>query len=235
MRRRRTWHTAKKSLDHYENPRNVGSFDKDDDAVGTGMVGAPACGDVMKLQIKVGKDGIIEDAQVQDLRLRLGDRLVLAGDRMGQGQDAGPGAGDQEHADRRGAGAAAGEDPLLDPGRGRDQGRGRRLQEEARRQARAPPQAANGGGDEWRRMAITLTEKAAKHVAELPRQARQGRRPAPGRAHHRLLGHGLQARVRRRGRARGRSSSRATASRWSSTRRACRISTAPSSTSRAKA
>ena len=52
-----------KVLDHYENPRNVGSFDKGDESVGTGMVGAPACGDVMKLQIKVGKDGIIEDAR----------------------------------------------------------------------------------------------------------------------------------------------------------------------------
>ncbi len=52
-----------KVIDHYENPRNVGSFDKADEAVGTGMVGAPACGDVMKLQIKVGKDGVIEDAR----------------------------------------------------------------------------------------------------------------------------------------------------------------------------
>ncbi len=52
-----------KVLDHYENPRNVGSFDKDDKQVGTGMVGAPACGDVMRLQIKVGNDGIIEDAK----------------------------------------------------------------------------------------------------------------------------------------------------------------------------
>jgi nitrogen fixation NifU-like protein len=52
-----------KVLDHYENPRNVGSFTKDDEGVGTGMVGAPACGDVMKLQIKVGKDGVIEDAK----------------------------------------------------------------------------------------------------------------------------------------------------------------------------
>ena len=52
-----------KVLDHYENPRNVGSFGKDDAAVGTGMVGAPACGDVMKLQIRVGDDGIIEDAK----------------------------------------------------------------------------------------------------------------------------------------------------------------------------
>ncbi|HEY9098457.1 MAG TPA: Fe-S cluster assembly scaffold IscU [Thiobacillus sp.] len=54
---------SEKVLDHYENPRNVGSFTKDDDGVGTGMVGAPACGDVMKLQIKVGADGRIEDAK----------------------------------------------------------------------------------------------------------------------------------------------------------------------------
>lgn len=52
-----------KVIDHYENPRNVGSFDNNDPAIGSGMVGAPACGDVMKLQIKVNKDGIIEDAR----------------------------------------------------------------------------------------------------------------------------------------------------------------------------
>ena len=52
-----------KVLDHYENPRNVGTFGSEDEGVATGMVGAPACGDVMKLQIKVGKDGIIEDAK----------------------------------------------------------------------------------------------------------------------------------------------------------------------------
>jgi len=52
-----------KVLDHYENPRNVGSFDKSDASVGTGMVGAPACGDVMKLQIKVNDAGVIEDAR----------------------------------------------------------------------------------------------------------------------------------------------------------------------------
>ena len=52
-----------KVIDHYENPRNVGSFEKGDESVGTGMVGAPACGDVMKLQIKVGPDGRIQDAR----------------------------------------------------------------------------------------------------------------------------------------------------------------------------
>jgi nitrogen fixation NifU-like protein len=54
---------SEKVLDHYENPRNVGSFDKEDKGVGTGMVGAPACGDVMKLQIKVNTSGVIEDAR----------------------------------------------------------------------------------------------------------------------------------------------------------------------------
>lgn len=54
---------SEKVIDHYENPRNVGSFDNNDENVGSGMVGAPACGDVMKLQIKVSNDGIIEDAR----------------------------------------------------------------------------------------------------------------------------------------------------------------------------
>jgi len=54
---------SEKVLDHYENPRNVGAFAKDEEGVATGMVGAPACGDVMKLQIKVGANGVIEDAK----------------------------------------------------------------------------------------------------------------------------------------------------------------------------
>lgn len=54
---------SQKVMDHYENPRNVGSFGKEEKNVATGMVGAPACGDVMKLQIKVGDDGVIEDAK----------------------------------------------------------------------------------------------------------------------------------------------------------------------------
>ncbi|MED5524662.1 Fe-S cluster assembly scaffold IscU [Gallaecimonas pentaromativorans] len=54
---------SEKVIDHYENPRNVGSFDKNDPSIATGMVGAPACGDVMKLQLKINDDGIIEDAK----------------------------------------------------------------------------------------------------------------------------------------------------------------------------
>ncbi|GAB3289476.1 Fe-S cluster assembly scaffold IscU [Pseudidiomarina tainanensis] len=54
---------SEKVIDHYENPRNVGAFDKNDPSIATGMVGAPACGDVMKLQLKINDDGIIEDAK----------------------------------------------------------------------------------------------------------------------------------------------------------------------------
>ena len=54
---------SEKVIDHYENPRNVGKLDESDDSIGTGMVGAPACGDVMRLQIRVSDDGIIEDAK----------------------------------------------------------------------------------------------------------------------------------------------------------------------------
>ena len=54
---------SNKVIDHYENPRNIGSMDKDSTKVGTGLVGAPACGDVMKLQIQVSDDGVIEDAK----------------------------------------------------------------------------------------------------------------------------------------------------------------------------
>ena len=58
-----SWRISDKVIDHYENPRNVGTLDKDDPNVGTGLVGAPACGDVMRLQIRVNRDGVIEDAK----------------------------------------------------------------------------------------------------------------------------------------------------------------------------
>ncbi len=124
---------SEKVIDHYENPRNVGSFDKDDDAVGTGMVGAPACGDVMKLQIKVNDDGVIEDAKFKTYGCGSAIASSSLVTEWVKGKTLDEAAGDQEHADRRGTGAAAGEDPLLDPGRGRDQGGGRGLQ---RKQAR---------------------------------------------------------------------------------------------------
>ena len=101
-----------KVLDHYENPRNVGALDKNDPNVGTGMVGAPACGDVMK---------------------RLRKCFLLARDGMAQGQDAGSGAGDQELRYRRRTGAAAGQDSLLGARGRRDQGGNCRLEAKVRR------------------------------------------------------------------------------------------------------
>ena len=77
-----------KVIDHYENPRNVGSFDKNDESVGTGMVGAPACGDVMRLQIKVNGEGIIEDAKFKT-RLRLGHCFIQPDYRVGKRQELG--------------------------------------------------------------------------------------------------------------------------------------------------
>ena len=111
----RPWPYSNKVLDHYNNPRNVGQLrPRPTRPSGTGLVGAPECGDVMKLQIKVNPaTGVIEDAQVQDLRLRQRHRLQQPGHRVAQGQDHRRGDGDQEHRDRRGAGPAAGEGPLL--------------------------------------------------------------------------------------------------------------------------
>lgn len=92
---------SEKVIDHYENPRNVGSFDNSDENVGSGMVGAPACGDVMKLQIKVNNEGIIEDARFKTYGCGFRYRFQLPGYRVGEGQIAGRSAGDQEHRYRR--------------------------------------------------------------------------------------------------------------------------------------
>ena len=138
---------SEKVLDHYENPRNVGSFAKSEAGVGTGMVGAPACGDVMKLQIKVGPDGVIEDAKFKTYGCGSAIASVVARHRMGEGQDARPGDDDPQHADRGRARAAAGEDPLLDPRRGRDQGSRSRLQVEARRDSSAAAEPALRAAD----------------------------------------------------------------------------------------
>ena len=127
---------SEKVLDHYENPRNVGAFEKSDDTVGTGMVGAPACGDVMKLQIKVGADGVIQDAKFKTYGCGsaiASSSLVtewVKGKTLDQALD------DQEYANRRRTGVAAGEDPLLDPGGRRDQGGGAGLQDQAWRPPR---------------------------------------------------------------------------------------------------
>ena len=118
---------SEKVIDHYENPRNVGSLDKSDDDVGTGMVGAPACGDVMKLQIKVGADGLIEDAKFKTYGCGSAIASSSLVTEWVKGKTLDEAETIKNTADRRRPGAAAGEDPLLDPGRGRDQGGGRRL------------------------------------------------------------------------------------------------------------
>ena len=115
-----------KVIDHYENPRNVGSLDKDDPNVGTGLVGAPACGDVMKLQIKVSDDGVIEDAKFKTF----GCGSAIASSRSSP-------SGSRARRSTRPMSiknteiakelAPAGEDPLLGARRGRDQGGDRRL------------------------------------------------------------------------------------------------------------
>jgi hypothetical protein len=125
-----------KVLDHYENPRNVGSFAKDESGVGTGMVGAPACGDVMKLQIKVGKDGLIEDAKFKTYGCGSAIASSSLVTEWVKGKTLDQAIVDPQHRDRRGARAPAGQDPLLDPRRGRDQGGGRRLPQEAGRPGR---------------------------------------------------------------------------------------------------
>jgi hypothetical protein len=104
---------SEKVVDHYENPRNVGSFDKGDDSVGTGMVGAPACGDVMKLQIKVNPTtGVIEDARFKTY----GCGSAIASSSLVTEWVKGK--------------TLDGQNPLLHPGRRRHQGCRGRLQKE---------------------------------------------------------------------------------------------------------
>ena len=132
-----------KVLDHYNNPRNVGSLDKSDPNVGTGMVGAPECGDVMKLQVKVNPEtGVIEDAKFKTF----GCGSAIASSSLAtewlQGKTVDEALADQEHRHRQRAEPAAGEDSLLGAGRGRHQGGHRRLQEEGRAAARRPTAVA---------------------------------------------------------------------------------------------
>ena len=86
-----------KVIDHSENPRNVGTLDKEDPNVGTGLVGAPACGDVMRLQIRVSDEGVIEDAKFKTFGCGSAIASLVAGDRVAQGQDGRGGRDHQEH------------------------------------------------------------------------------------------------------------------------------------------
>ena len=121
-----------KVLDHYQNPRNVGSLDKDSEDVGTGVVGAPECGDVMKLQIQVDDDGKIVDAKFKTY----GCGSAIASSSLAtewlKGTTIDAAEQIKNTADRRGAVAAAGQDPLLGARRRRDQGGDRGLAQEER-------------------------------------------------------------------------------------------------------
>ena len=92
------WHTPKSHRSLQEPAQRRVAADKDEPDVGTGLVGAPECGDVMKLQIKVNPEtGVIEDAKFKTFGCGIGHRPLLAGDRVAEGQDGGRGAADQEH------------------------------------------------------------------------------------------------------------------------------------------
>ena len=122
-----------KVIDHYENPRNVGTFDKDDSDVGTGMVGAPACGDVMRLQIKVNDQGIIEDAKFKTY----GCGSAIASSSLitewVKGKSLDDALAIKKQRNRRRIGTAARENPLLDFGGRRGESRRGGLQKEKRR------------------------------------------------------------------------------------------------------
>ncbi len=166
-----------KVIDHYENPRNVGSFEKGDDSVGTGMVGAPACGDVMKLQIKVNPEtGVIEDARFKTYGCGSAIASSSLVTEWVKGKTLDEAAALKNSADRRRTGVAAGQDPLLHPGRRRHQGGSERLQDQARRssgrhgsEARHGHYADRSGGPACQPLSVA---------------ARQGRGRAAGREDH---------------------------------------------------
>ena len=120
-----------KVIDHYENPRNVGKLNAEDPDVGTGMVGAPACGDVMRLQIKVNESGVIEDAKFKTY----GCGSAIASSSLATEWMKGKTLDEAEsikNPARRRTGTAAGENSLLRARRRRHQGRRARLQAEER-------------------------------------------------------------------------------------------------------
>ena len=122
-----------KVLDHYTNPRNVGSLDKNSTEVGTGLVGAPECGDVMKLQIKVNPTtNIIEDAKFKTFGCGSAIASSSLATEWVKGKTVDEALTHQEHRHREGAVAASGEDPLLGAGGRRHSRRHRRLEEEER-------------------------------------------------------------------------------------------------------
>ena len=180
---------SEKVVEHYENPRNVGSFDKGDESVGTGMVGAPACGDVMKLQIKVDPaTGLIEDARFKTYGCGsaiASSSLVtewVKGKTLDQAMDIKNTQIAQELA--------------LPPVKIHCS----ILAEDAIKAAVQDYKAKHGRARANRRTEHAGDLDRSRRPARdtLHPQARQGRGRAPGRQDHRLLGPGLQARVRRR-------------------------------------
>jgi len=124
---------SEKVVDHYENPRNVGSFEKGDDSVGTGMVGAPACGDVMKLQIKVNPlTGVIEDARFKTYGCGSAIASSSLVTEWVKGKTLDEAASIKNSAIAEELALPPVKIPLLYPGRGRHQGSGQRLQAKAR-------------------------------------------------------------------------------------------------------
>ena len=123
-----------KVVEHYNNPRNVGSLPKEDPNVGTGLVGAPECGDVMKLQMRINPDTqVIEEAKFKTFGCGSAIASSSLATEWVKGKTVERSAVDQEHGYRARIELAAREDSLLGAGRGRDQGCDRRLEEEARR------------------------------------------------------------------------------------------------------
>ena len=182
-RRETTMAYSNKVIDHYENPRNVGSLPKDDRE----RRHRPRRRAGVRRRHEAAGQGEPRDRrhrrrEVQDVRLRLGDRELEPGDRVAEGQDGRRGAGDQEHRHRQRAEPAAGEDSLLGAGRGRHQGGDRRLQEEAgrRRPATAPTSTPsrrrNGSGvGHWERSARCRTYSDHDSDSAKPPRARSAR------------------------------------------------------------
>ncbi len=200
------------------------------------MVGAPACGDVMKLQIKVGQDGVIEDAKFKTY----GCGSAIASSSLvtewvkGKTLDQATSIKNTQIAEELALPpvkihcSILAEDAIkaavADYRKKHDSESDRPKLPPSRSTRRPTDGSLKTHGDHADR-------KRGQARRRIPDQARQGRRPAAGRAHDRLLGSRLQARIRRRDSQPRTIASTATASRWSSTRRACRTSTAPSSTS----
>ncbi len=149
---------SEKVIDHYENPRNVGKMDAEDPDVGTGMVGAPACGDVMRLQIKVNEAGVIEDAKFKTYGCGSAIASSSLATEWMKGKTLDEAVTIKQHPVGRRTGPAASENPLLRTRRRRHQGGRSRLQAEERLDLKHLATSKEST------MAISMTEAAAQHI-----------------------------------------------------------------------